>query len=131
MDFGCAECFGAETEDAGVVMPRCLQKAAVLRTLTLGWPTEVVHLRQCESCGQDYVVVYLEEINWEGSHDAEYDTLVPITRAEAASLADSRILRADIEDLSPRRWLYHERQVDRQSETYQWFKGAVTLPETR
>jgi hypothetical protein len=46
-----------------------------------------VSLLRCPDCGQDYLSVWTEQIDWAGGEDPQSSTLLPLTPAEAAGLA--------------------------------------------
>lgn len=48
----------------------------------------IVRLRRCRGCGQSYVWIFMESVDWRGGEDPQYRRVVPVTPAEAAALAD-------------------------------------------
>ncbi|HEX8500193.1 MAG TPA: hypothetical protein VF659_06330 [Pyrinomonadaceae bacterium] len=46
----------------------------------------IVAILACPGCGQQYVSVFTEMIDWVGGNDPQYWTLLPLTRAEAEGL---------------------------------------------
>jgi hypothetical protein len=81
--FGCAACYG---EDADAV-------AAAHEAGGLMWERSIVDdvhflvsLRRCGVCGQTFVSIFTEFIDWSGGDDAQYRDVVPVTAAEAATI---------------------------------------------
>lgn len=50
----------------------------------------IIVLLACTRCGQRFVSIFTEMIDWEGGNDSQYWTLLPITRAEAQGLIRQR-----------------------------------------
>lgn len=98
--FGCAHCAPADAEAA----------ARVARTLDLAHRLiddshYIVSLLQCRRCGQGYLSVFTETIDWIGGKDPQYRTLLPITRAEARMLASrgEDLTNSELNALGPQR----------------------------
>lgn len=47
-----------------------------------------VQIRQCPACGQRFVHIFSEFIDWKDGDDAQYSDVVPITPAEAEALRE-------------------------------------------
>jgi hypothetical protein len=47
-----------------------------------------VTIRACRSCSQRFVSIFTEMVDWVDGDDPQYWTLVPVTAAEAAKLAE-------------------------------------------
>jgi hypothetical protein len=81
-DFGCARCWPPEADDAWNAR----------RTLT--WAADLIDeshfhvmVLVCPSCGQRFVSVFTETIDWVDGDDPQDWTLLPITTEEADDLA--------------------------------------------
>jgi hypothetical protein len=46
----------------------------------------IVSVRVCPSCGQEFLRVFTERIDWEGGEDPQRITVLPITHDEALAL---------------------------------------------
>jgi hypothetical protein len=46
----------------------------------------IVTVRACPNCGQEFVRVFTERIDWQGGEDPQRITLLPITHDEAQAL---------------------------------------------
>jgi hypothetical protein len=98
--FGCAHCAPADAEAA----------AQAARTLDLAHRLiddshYIVSLLQCRHCGQGYLSVFTEIIDWIGGEDPQYRTLLPITQEEARMLASrgAEITEHELNRLGPQR----------------------------
>lgn len=56
----------------------------------------IVKVLACMRCGQRYVSIFTETIDWSDGDDAQYWALLPITEAEAASIAQSQTLPDEV-----------------------------------
>lgn len=59
----------------------------------------------CPACTQQFVSVFTETIDWADGEDPQYWAILPITRPEAASLAERRgsVTETDLNALGPSR----------------------------
>jgi hypothetical protein len=80
--FGCPRCYG---EDAERVWAYYEDGLVVEREL-VGEPHFIVQLRRCDECGQRFVWVFTEAVDWEGGEDAQHRDVVPISEGEARGL---------------------------------------------
>jgi hypothetical protein len=78
---GCPACF---TDDADVSWANCGRLAV---DVTLADDSHfIVQLRRCAECGQRYLWVFTEFVDYDKGEDAQYRQVVPVTVAEAASI---------------------------------------------
>lgn len=75
--------------------PACVPPKAPTRSESLGLELVsrlveeshyIVSVCACPSCGQDFVRVFTERIDWAGGEDPQRVTVLPITREEAQAL---------------------------------------------
>jgi len=80
--FGCERCYG---EDAPVSWR---DHAALFENAGEIWAEShlVVSIWRCRNCGQPFVYVWMELIDWHGGDDAQYATLVPVDLHELDTL---------------------------------------------
>jgi hypothetical protein len=81
--FGCAACYG---ENAEAVLAYCLGNLKQTHRL-IDRNHFGVSLRACQACGQDFVTIFTEFVDWSGGEDAQYFDVVPVSPADAAFLA--------------------------------------------
>jgi hypothetical protein len=74
---GCAICFPAE--------PVAVPALDVVRSL-VEESHFIVAVKQCRSCGQRFVSVFCERIDWMRGEDPQTRVLVPVTGAEAEAV---------------------------------------------
>ena len=86
---GCRRCYG---DDAHTVWDYYEDGLVVEREL-VGEPHFIVQLRRCDECGQKFVWIFSESVDWEGGEDAQRRSIVPLADGEAESL-DVRALPA-------------------------------------
>lgn len=81
-DFGCTECYG---EDAEAMLGYYLGDL----TTTQGIASDNhwgVALRACPKCGQQFVTIFTEFVNWAAGGDDQYYAIVPVSAVEAAEV---------------------------------------------
>jgi hypothetical protein len=63
----------------------------------------------CAQCGQSFVSVFTESIDWEGGDDPQYWTLLPVTPEEASDLCrqGDAVSEAALSALGPGRRSLH------------------------
>jgi hypothetical protein len=70
-----------------------------------------VTIRACRSCSQRFVSIFTEMVDWVDGDDPQYWTLLPVTAAEAAKLAEqgSSVTEMELNAFGPgRRCLRHD-----------------------
>jgi hypothetical protein len=90
--FGCARCYG---DDAQAVSGYFSGDGLATDHLVVADSHFIVSLRHCCQCGQAFVSVFTEFVDWSGGDDAQYRDIVPVTPAEAAAVLE----RGDPADL--------------------------------
>ena len=90
--FGCRRCYGEDPRAAWAYYEEGL---AVEREL-VGDSHFLVQLRRCADCGQQFVWIFGEAVDWQGGDDAQRREIVPVsaTEAEAAGRLDYPSLAA-------------------------------------
>jgi hypothetical protein len=84
------------------------------------------YLLKCRECGQRYFFEFYEEIDWEGGHDPQYSTYIPVeTEAEIEALKATSIF--GLLDYFPR--LQCDRPKDAKESTLRWMKRADAATE--
>lgn len=79
--FGCPTCWPTSAEEAAAAR-RALSTVADL----IDESHFHVAIRSCKNCGQRFVSVFAETIDWADGDDPQYVTLLPVTEAEATGL---------------------------------------------
>jgi hypothetical protein len=79
-EFGCGLCFG---EDAAAAYAHRFAPSHVL----IDESHFGVSVRRCPACGQSFVHVFTEFVDWVDGDDPQYTDLVPVTDEEAADLS--------------------------------------------
>jgi len=80
IEYGCALCFGEDAEAARAYLLASVQ--VLVDESHFG-----VSLRRCTACGQRFVHIFTEFVDWVDGDDPQYTELVPVTGEEAAELA--------------------------------------------
>jgi hypothetical protein len=85
MQFGCPQCYGddAEATAAFVHAGGLVTDRAVVDDSHF-----IVSLRRCSACGQAFVSIFTEFVDWSGGDDAQYRDVVPVTPDEVGTLLD-------------------------------------------
>ncbi len=87
--FGCARCFGTDAGTAWTAM-RATREATVVQESHFS-----VHVAKCDDCGQRFIEVFMERIDWRDGDDDQTWCLFPVQPDEVATLRASA--EADIE----------------------------------
>ncbi|RSM86545.1 hypothetical protein DMH04_12890 [Kibdelosporangium aridum] len=99
MDLGCEHCYG---EDAETVMEYCTKNLETTRRIVSDSHFGV-SLRKCPECGQQFVAIFTEFVDWQGGDDAQYFDIVPVTPIEAKYIVNAQDLLRDLSKLGNRR----------------------------
>ncbi len=81
-EFGCEECFGASAEAFWASWPKKFNQIARL----VDDPHDIIRIVSCSKCGQRYVAVTTEFIDWQDGEDSIYRSILPVTVEEAERL---------------------------------------------
>jgi hypothetical protein len=129
-DFGCPRCYGEDAERAWGYYEDGL---AVEREL-VGEPHYIIQLRRCGGCGQQFVWVFSEAVDWEDGEDAQHRSVVPISEDEAQAL-EKLGGRVETESLAAlgtdRRYLVTDWPAGAQRSTIGWSTGELRLRASR
>lgn len=105
--FGCATCCPAEPESAWEARDRLKRAAELIDDSHFH-----VMILKCPACWQEFVSVFAEMIDYVDGEDPQYWSLLPITKAESASLR-ARVSEAMLNSLGPdRRCLQRDHPKD-------------------
>jgi hypothetical protein len=121
--FGCPSCYGDDAERAwgyyedGLVVEREL----------VGEPHFIVQLRRCAACGQQFVWIFSESVDWDGGEDAHHRSVVPLTEVEAQTLETESLVSLG----GNRRHLVTDWPTDAPNATIAWSTGGIRLPRGR
>ena len=99
-----------------------------------GEPHFIVQLRRCAECGQQFVWVFSESVDWEGGEDAQHRSVVPVSAEEAQALENLGGL-IEAESLAAlgtgRRYLVTEWPKGSKRSTIEWSTGGLRLRSSR
>jgi len=100
-DDGCATCFPADAA-------RAWEARSKLRFVADLVDESHYHVMvlACDGCGQRFISIFTETIDWNDGDDPQYWEMQPITAAESESLASADALEEGIAALPARRSLY-------------------------
>jgi hypothetical protein len=104
--FGCERCWPSEADAAQQARFTLARQADLINESHFH-----VMTLACPSCGQRFVSVFTETIDWDDGEDPQYWTLMPITEAEALDLdrEGGAVTEATLETLGrERRCLQHD-----------------------
>ena len=76
--FGCPLCYG---EDADIVSAN--HHTVRVTDTVIDDSHFIVSLRRCPECGQRFLRIFTEFVDWQGGDDAQYTDVVPVTEDEA------------------------------------------------
>ncbi|MEJ2340427.1 MAG: hypothetical protein P8Y10_16340 [Gemmatimonadales bacterium] len=124
-EFGCSRCWPTSPSAAWRARRRLTREAELIdeshyHVMILG----------CDRCGQRFVSVFTELIDWIDGEDPQYWTLLPITEGEAGELLQTgdRTTEAQLNALGPdRRCLMHDYPKEGPKRT-KWGSGIWVGP---
>jgi hypothetical protein len=98
--FGCGHCWPAGADAAWRARGGLAREAELIDE-----PHFHVMILACSVCGQRFVSVFTETIDWAAGDDAQYWVLLPVTGTEAAELVQRRgsVTEAQLNALGPER----------------------------
>ena len=79
---GCEACFGGTAKQAWQARRGFTRTAALIDEVHF-----IVSLLACPRCGQAFLSIFAERIDWRGGEDPQEWVISPLTPAEAAGLA--------------------------------------------
>jgi hypothetical protein len=91
----------------------------------------VASLKRCDSCGQHFLTLFCERVDWADSDDPQTWLAFPLNADEAGQLraanvaADENILTAIV--ASPQRFLYHDMPKGA-PDVLEWRDGMLLVP---
>lgn len=77
-EFGCPFCYGEEAGTASIN-----HRAAKATHVIIDDSHFIVTLPKCPECGQRFLRIFTEFVDWQGGDDAQYIDVLPITEEEA------------------------------------------------
>jgi len=90
----------------------------------------LVQLRSCPECGQRFLWIFTEFVDWENGEDAQYRQILPVTRTEADAIARQRAA-VDLAYLGSlgrsRRYLKVDWPSDQPDPTVGWATGQFLI----
>lgn len=117
--FGCEACW-PESADAAWEKSRQLK----IYNYLIDDSHFIVSLRKCPDCGQLFVSVFTETVDWADGEDPQYRTIMPLMEQEATELeASTQDLEGMLQSLAPGR---RSLKIDRPKgagQTRCWSKG--------
>ena len=124
--FGCRRCYGEDPRAAWAYYEEGL---AVEREL-VGDSHFLVQLRRCAECGQQFVWIFGEAVDWKGGGDAQRREIVPVSATEAETAG-----RLDYPSLAAlgqgRRYLETDWPTGAGDPSVEWSTGELRLPGSR
>jgi hypothetical protein len=124
--FGCRRCYG---EDPQTVWAYYEEGLAVEQEL-VGDSHFLVQLRRCAECGQQFVWIFGEAIDWEGGEDAHRREIIPVSAAEAEAACKLNYPSLAALGLD-RRYLETDWLTDATDPAVEWSTGELRLPRSR
>jgi hypothetical protein len=79
--FGCPLCYGEDPEIVSTNHHAVRSTDGIIAESHF-----MVSLNRCPECGQRFLRVFTEFVDWQGGDDAQYVDVVPITEEEAAAI---------------------------------------------
>jgi hypothetical protein len=89
----------------------------------------IVSLRRCKACGQRFISIFTEYVDWELSEDDQYETFMPLTEQEATELVDGARTVFSVGELGATRRYLQSDWPSRTTKTERWTSGAFEVRE--
>jgi hypothetical protein len=86
-EFGCGACYGADATSAWEHFLGGMDSDPPI----VDDPHFSAAIVRCRNCAQAFLRIFTEITDWSGGDNPQYITIVPVTGAEAAALADGAI----------------------------------------
>lgn len=116
---GCFKCWARDASDAWRIVTDVPIEAWLVDEAHF-----VVAIRACDGCGQQYLQVSTEMVDWLGGDDPSWRTVIPIDAAERATLgAAAPIAREVLEGIGSARRSLHCDSPKGQRERVYWGIG--------
>jgi hypothetical protein len=122
---GCSLCSGQDAELAWASYGRLAIDVCVIDESHF-----IVQLRRCPECGQRFLWIFTEFVDWEGGEDAQHRQVIPVTEAEAEAVArqGAGVDLAYLGSLGRgRRYLKVDWPPDRPTATARWSTGEFPV----
>ena len=126
MTSGCDICFGEDADAAWNNRPKLGRVLDIVAESHFS-----VRILQCNACGQKFVSVFCEEIDWSGGNDPQETLLIPVSEMEIAGLiaAGERGVEEALEKLAPvRRHLVSVFPRTASQSTARFVTGSIFVP---
>jgi len=123
--FGCERCWPDDADEAWEARSHLAQHEAIVDDSHF-----IVRLLACDKCGQKFLSIMTETIDWADGDDPQYRTLEPVTPDEASRLiaAGEDGFRQARGDIGRRRKRLHHDSPKGSAETSYWSGGAADGP---
>lgn len=126
--FGCERCFQASAEEAAEGRNRLTGTGSLVDESHF-----MASIVSCPDCGQRYLSIFCETVDWVDSDDPQSKTLLPLTEEEATRLAalgestDEASIEAAIEGARADRRYLHIDFPKGGPTTAQWYPGGFWI----
>jgi hypothetical protein len=123
---GCQVCFGDNAKAVWEQQVRLPHFARIVGTSHFS-----ITICGCQQCGQRFVRVFCETVDWVGGNDPQEWHAIPVTDAEAEALVAAGEDGAEraVEKLTPaRRILVHSFPADAEGPTDRFASGPLVVP---
>ncbi len=91
----------------------------------------MVNLRRCDGCGQHFLTMFCERVDWADGDDPQTRVMVPVSEDEAARLQNANIRANESAILNivetERRFLFHDMPKG-PPERLEWRRGKLFIP---
>lgn len=123
--FGCAHCYADDLDPATAAEHGRYELDTSLRDDS----HFIVSIRRCKACGQKFISIFTEFVDWAHGEDDQYRTLMPLTDREAEDLVDGVRALFKIGDLGATRRYLQSDWPRARPKTVRWARGAFEVRE--
>jgi hypothetical protein len=130
--FGCERC-GADSAEAVAEYRHQFKFVAEL----VEQSHFAISILQCPDCGQDWVLIFTETIDWADGNDEQHCTLLPVTKSESVQLQEPRAslnlqekrqsLSTTLSDMSINRRYLQTNDAPEKDKAVRWCYGQLLI----
>lgn len=122
-DYGCGRCWPNSAQAAWEFCVRLKEHRIFIDKSHLR-----VTVRQCPQCGQSFLYVFIETVDWVNGEDPQYRSLLPLTEDELRAFIESEFTESTLQGLRVPRCCLQRDLPDSDPPRVYWSAGFYARP---